>query len=147
MTRAQQRIAAALLAIALTLTLSACAESASKTREEAPAAESVQRLLELRASNSTDTAAYLQHVESTAVAEALVADSAGREKGVAPTPDWKQPRVTRQETSTAEVTVEWQESSEFSGWPAQTVFFVRLKGGHWRVIDAKETSSTAGAGD
>lgn len=148
MTHSRARsIVAVLLAITLAVSLSACGEKAVEPDIDAPAALSVQELLELRANNSTDTAAYLQHVESTAVAEALAVDSAGRAGSGSPTPEWDAPAVTRQETSTAEVSVRWRTSEEFSDWPAETVFFVRLTDGHWRIVDARETSSTAGAQD
>lgn len=132
----------ALLAICLAVAVIAVTGCSAGSNDDAPAV-TVQRLLELRASNSTDTAAYLRHVEETSVAEAIVEDAAQRSEGESATPEWKRPRVEKRSGSTAEVVVEWVPSGDFKDWPKSTTFIVKRVDGGWRVIDATETTGTA----
>lgn len=129
---------AAVLGVTLFMVVIAgCGASESDT---APAA-TVQQLLELRSQNSTDAAAYSRHVEETSVVEALVADSAARTPGEAPTPEWKDPRVTDRDGSKATVRVEWIADKDFEGWPTATIFKVERKDGRWVVVDASEAKA------
>lgn len=131
-----------LLTAMLLLSVAVVATGCSRPKDEAPkdpAARSVHELLELRAENSTDTAAYLRHVESTALAEALAQDSASRTETQSPTPDWETPEVTKETTSGAEVTVRWKEDKDFPEWPKSTIFTLQEIDGRWIVVDAQDS--------
>lgn len=131
-----------LTALVAVLALAGCAPASKQPELSAPA-QSVQELLELRARNATDTAAYLRHVESTPLAQALASDSGRRKPGEKPTPGWAAPTVSRQETRSAEVKVVWKKSEKFKKWPAATLFRLRLIEGRWLVIDAVDSTTTA----
>lgn len=133
---------AAIIGLTLMLAVAGCSKREAVPNDNTTPAGSVQGLLELRADNSTDTAAYLRHVESTSLAEALVEDSAHRTATDTPIPDWQPPKVTKSETSTAEVRVVWKPSSRFEGWVKATTFVLEKIKGKWLIIDARDDSSS-----
>jgi hypothetical protein len=137
--RTARAISIALAITCLSLLLAGCFAKVS-TSNKTPVA-SVEGLLELRSHNSTDTAAYLRHVANKDLAAQLAADSA--EQTGTPIPFWRAPKLAKQTTSTAEVTVQWIASKRFPGWASKTVFALhKAAGDGWLVVDARDESAS-----
>lgn len=103
----------------------------------------VDRLLKLRSQNSTDVAAYEKLMLNQDVARALAEDSASRVESGSPTPEWNEPVVSAQGTSTAEVKVVWKKSTRFPGWTKATIFVLKLVGDDWKIADARDEEAAA----
>lgn len=113
-----------------------------KTNSNKTPVDSVEGLLQLRSERSTDTAAYMRHLESTNVAAALVTDAAARAETDTPLPQWAAPELTKEASGTAEVTVKWKADDRFEGWPKSTIFVLKKVGGAWLVTDARDQAAS-----
>ncbi len=116
------------------------------TQSELPGpAKAVDDLLTARSMNVTDVAYYERLVESSAVAQALAADSAARPATQSAIPLWKTPRVTKETTSAAQVTVDWTLTKGFETWPAWTQFGLTKTRGAWLVVEAADSTMPVNA--
>lgn len=133
--RTVTRVLVLLVAVALAGTISACAP-----RSAEPASTpvtGVERLLELRAERSTDASAYAEVVADPQLAFELVSSArAESEATSSPTPRWEPPYESSLTAEEAQVVVVWVPDDEHAGWPAATVFTMRLVDGDWRAADA-----------
>ena len=136
---ASRRAYAIGVAVAIVVVAALVVVYGMRSRTLEPAAQTVQDVLELRADNVTDTAAYARYIESTSVASALAEDAAGRQPGESPIPEWETPRISRETSSTTDVLVKWRPSERFKDWPESTVFAVALRNGQWLIVDAEES--------
>jgi len=130
-------LGALVLAAAL---LAACGSEPSA--KPASAAAVVDDLLRARSEGVTDTAYYERLVESSAVAQQLAADSASRSETSPPTPPWKTPRVTKETSAAAQVTVDWEYAEGFEVWPAWTQFGLKKTGDTWLVVEAADATTS-----
>lgn len=110
-------------------------------RELAPPAAAVQKVLELRAGNSTDAAAYARYFEESAIATALAEDGSTRRAKESPIPEWETPTVKSSTETSAVVVVTWKPADTFKDWPETTTFVLTKAGGRWVVVDAAENRS------
>ena len=110
-----------------------------------PAAQVIQKLLELRFARSRDVSAYrLFFRADSAVPVSLVeaaADEASSTKP--PTPEWDPPYVSSSTTSSAEVVVVWKKSDVFPDHSAATVFSVARQQDRWVILSAREVGAAA----
>lgn len=132
-------ISACLLAI--TMMLSACARTEPAT-ELAPPAAAVDALLSLRAERSQDASAYAQYLMDPALAIDLARAAAEETSTLPPTPDWEEPYVSSETSSTAQVVVVWGDRAQYPDWPAANVFLMEFLNGRWVVADAQSVADT-----
>lgn len=129
------RRAASALALVVLIALAACATEAVH-----PALARVADLLELRRDDVRDPADYEGFFEDPTLGSAL-AEGSGEPTGTPQIPEYEQPYLTAETTSTADVAVVWKASDDFPDWPAATVFILSLAGDEWVVTDALEATS------
>lgn len=125
-------LALATLAVVL---LAACAAPAVH-----PAVTCVSGLLELRRADVRDPAAYEMYVGDSELAAALAGGST-EPTGTPRVPPYRDPYLSAESTSTADVAVVWESDAAFDGWAAVTVFSTALEDGRWVVVDALETTA------
>ncbi len=131
------RARALVLGLAVGLLLSGCAASDGAARKH-PAATTMTQLLELRAENTSDAAAYEPFFADPEVASSLVGGSAA-ETGTPAVPSWEPPYVSKLTSDTAEVVVRWTgRTGTFESWPEATIFVMTAAGPRWVVSDAIE---------
>lgn len=116
-------------ALAVALLLAGCGPASG-------APKTVDQLLRLRSTGSTDPAAYAEFVAEQSVADALAQDALARDAGGDPLPGWETPRVVEETSGTVVVLVRWKKSPAHPGWPESTSFAVRSEGGVWKIVDA-----------
>lgn len=133
-----QRVAAS--AVALALLAIAAAGCAADPATDHPAIVVIEELLELRRDDVRDPEAYAPYFLESSLATAL-AESSAEGTETARVPDWKDPYLTAETTSTADVAVVWKAADDFPGWPVATVFVLSLLDDRWVVIDATEATS------
>ena len=134
--------AALALALALALVLGSIAGCSRLTpAERHPAAKNIQQLLELRREKVDDPARYGRYFAESEVATSLADSAREATEGQRLVPEWQRPYVSDEGTSTAEVVVRWRRDEGPEGFPAATVFKMRLEDGEWRAVDASEVAS------
>lgn len=137
--RTPMRLMASRLAVACAIVMAVSVVGCSQPLE--PPAKVVQSVLELRAKNSDDAAAYAPYFEGSSVATALAAAAAETTR-TPPIPAWKPPVVDSSTDATAIVTVTWKPDTRFRGWPPTTTFALTKLSGRWVIVDATENTST-----
>jgi hypothetical protein len=105
-----------------------------------PAAETVQRLLELRRDDVRDPEAYAPFFLDSELATAL-AEGSGEPTGTPRVPEWEAPYVSEESSESVSVAVVWKADPDFEGWPAVNVFLLSLTDGRWIVVDALEATA------
>ena len=132
-----RRIALAAIVLALAL-LTACSGSGGPLPH--PAVTAVSELLERRRADARDPAAYEPYVGDPELAAALAGGST-EPTGTPRVPPYRNPYLSAESTSTADVAVVWEPDAAFDGWAAVTVFSTALEDGRWVVVDALETTA------
>ncbi len=126
---------------AFVVALLAAAGCAASTATKHPAAQTIQRLLELREDDVRDAAAYADYFEESALATA-VAEGSLEATGTRQVPRWKRPYVSEETTDGASVVVIWKATAGFDDWPFAHIYSLRLLDSErWVVVDAVETTS------
>jgi len=120
--------------------LAGCASNPATSADSHPAAQAVERVLQLRARHVTDPSAFAQYFAAASVATAL-AQSADTTAGAIP--GWQLPYVSKATTSTAEVVVVWHTSTAAANWPAASIFTMRREVGGWVIVDASTSTMKA----
>lgn len=133
----RRMIASAVVALLLLLIVAAGCTSASSDH---PAVVVVRKLLELRRDDVRDPEAYAPYFLESSLATAL-AEGSTEPTGSPRVPDWEDPYLTAETTSTADVAVVWKASDAFPDWPVATVFVLSQLDDRWVVTDALEATS------
>ncbi len=127
-------------ALAAVLLLSAAIAGCASDSSDHPAVVAVRELLELRRDDVRDAEAYAPYFMESSLATAL-AEGSTEPTGTPTIPDWEDPYLTAETSSTADVAVVWRPSADFPDWPVATVFVLSLLDDRWVVADATEATS------
>lgn len=135
-----QRFTALVIALVLLALAGFGAGCTADSGSDHPAVVAIRELLELRRGDVSDPEAYAPYFLESSLATAL-AESSAEETSAARIPKWKDPYLTAETSSTADVAVVWKASDDFPDWPFATIFMLSRLEDRWVVIDAKESTS------
>jgi hypothetical protein len=131
--------------LAVSVFAGGCSAPAPPVSTVQPAAQIVQKLLEMRLARSKDVSAYRLFFRSDSTVPTSLAQAATQEASATkpPIPLWDSPYVSASTTSSADVVVVWKKADAFPEHSLATVFTVARQQERWVILNAREVSSEA----